>query len=122
DVASRLNKLLEPFIRHRCCVHPKAVDSDAVNGFCVIGSHRHLVTTFAVYSGAHRELTAGNPDHAFRRFAWRSRFIGQCWFERGTTLLRVEQLCQSQAETDNCNKSKNDSAHVSLRSLLRCLL
>src|SRR5438309_2404938 len=121
DVAGRLNKLLELFIRHRCCVHPKALDPDAVNGFCVIGSHRHLVTTFAVYNCAHREFAARNPHHFFWRFTWRLRFVGLCRCECGPTLLRMEQLCQSRAETDNCNKSKNDPAHFSLRSLLRYL-
>src|SRR6267378_7610848 len=78
------------------------------------------MTAFAVYSGAHRELAALDPDHAFRRFTWRLRFVGLCRRECGTTLLRV-QLCQSRAETDNCNKSKNDPVHFSLRSLLRYL-
>src|SRR4029077_20188365 len=121
DVASRLNKLLELPIRHWSRIHPEAVYANAMNRSCIIRRHRHLFHAMTIRRGAHREFAARNPDHPFRCFAWRSRFIRQCWLECGTTFLCVKPFCQSRAETDNCNKSKNDSPHVSLRSLLRSL-
>src|SRR5437667_6197250 len=121
-VALRFDEFLELLVCHRRCIHPESIYANAVNGSRVVRRHRHLVRAMAIRRGAHRELTAGNPDHSLWRFPRRTRFVRQCRRECGTSLLRVKPLCQSRAETDNCNKCKNDSPHVSLRSLLRYLL
>ena len=71
NVAGRLNKLLKLPVRHCRCIHPETIHANAMNRTCVVRRHRHFMAAFTVYSGAHRELTAWNPDHALRCFARR---------------------------------------------------
>ena len=122
DVIRRLNELLKLRVCDRSRIHPKAIHINTMHRLGIVRGHRHFMTSFPVYDCTHGKLAAGDPDHPFRCFVWRSRFIKQCWLECGTTLLGVDPSCESRAETNNRDQAKNDWPHFSLRSLLRYLL
>ena len=105
DVAGGVDKLLELLVRHVGLVHPEAVHIDPVDGDRVAGNARQAAERFAGRVAAHRELAAGNPDHALRRRARRRRGVGLGREEargRGRRSVRA-RLRSGEAEHDRGN-------------------
>src|SRR5262249_30764300 len=62
-------------------VDPERIYIYAMHRLRVIRSHRHRMTSFAAYRRAHGKFASRNPDHRFRRFAWRRFFVRNSWLE-----------------------------------------
>ena len=73
----------------------------------VIRGHRHFVAPLAVHRGTHRKFAARNPDHPFRRGAWRRHFVWNrrskrcaAFHFRGSGRIR----CSSRGREQRCTR------------------
>ena len=89
DVAGRLHELGERRVGDLGGIHPEAIDADAVDGLSVARDARQFADGVGGGFAAHRELTAGNPDHARRRGRARDLRAGDGWLESSGHRRRI---------------------------------
>jgi len=71
-----------------CAVHPKAVDTNAVDRTCIVHGVWATVRNATRICAAHGEITSWNPRHTVWRFARRSIDARDRWLEKRSGLLR----------------------------------